>query len=113
MTGAQRANRVSFPRLSARTRRFTLGEPRTFTACPDSRTVLFLRSLGPSDPLTCLWAFDVDVGLERLVVDPAALLSGDVDDLPAAEARRRERARESASGIVAYSLDSEIGRAHV
>ncbi len=97
---------MSFPRLSARTRRFTLGEPRTFTVCPDSRTVLFLRSLGPTDPITCLWAFDVATGIERLVVDPADLLNGDLDDLPAAEARRRERARESASGIVAYSLDS-------
>jgi dipeptidyl-peptidase-4 len=98
-----------FPRLSARTRRFTLGEPRNLTIVGDGRTVLFLRSRGGTDPLTCLWAYDVATGGERLLVDPLALLS-DPDDLPEAEARRRERARESASGIVGFSTDAAGAR---
>src|SRR5215213_3446567 len=104
---AGRGSRGSFPRLHARTRRFTLGEPRTFTVTPDGSTVVFLRSRGGSDPVTCLWAFDVERGEERLVVDPATLeADADAGDLPEAEARRRERARETAGGIVAYALDA-------
>lgn len=105
MAASSRKERLSFPRLSARTRRFTLGEPRTFTPSAGSDSVLFLRSCGPTDPITCLWTFDLASGTERRLVDPAELLSGELDDLPEAEARRRERARESASGIVAYSTD--------
>lgn len=102
--GARRTGE-SFPRLSARTRRFSLGEPRTLSVAPDGSRVVFLRSRGPADPVTCLWTFDVEAAEERLVVDPAALLA-DPGDLPEAEARRRERARETAGGIVAYALDA-------
>ena len=91
----------SFPRQSARTRRFTLGEPRSFTVCADGSRLLFLRSLGGSDPRTALWALDLPDGEERLVVDPQSL----EDDVPASERARRERVRESASGVVAYSAD--------
>jgi len=93
----------SFPRQSARTRRFTLGEPRSFTACPDSGRVLFLRALSGTDARTALWVLEPS-GEERLVVDPAAL--GDSDDIPPEERARRERARETASGVVAYSADT-------
>ena len=71
----------SFPRRSARTRRFTLGEPRTFTIAPDGRRVLFLRSKGGTDPVNCLWAFDLAGRQEHLVADPAQLLA-ELDDLP-------------------------------
>ncbi len=90
-----------FPRLRARTQRFTLGEPRTFTICAAGRRVLFLRAAAGDDARTGLWVLDVDSGLERPVVDPAA-----DDDLPAAERARRERTREGATGIVSYAADS-------
>ncbi|HET6818012.1 MAG TPA: prolyl oligopeptidase family serine peptidase [Mycobacteriales bacterium] len=93
----------SFPRQSARTRRFTLGEPRSFTVCSSGGRVLFLRALSGTDPRTALWALEPS-GEERLVVDPARL--GDSDDIPAEERARRERARETASGVVAYSADA-------
>jgi dipeptidyl-peptidase-4 len=93
----------SFPRQSARTRRFTLGEPRSFTVCGDGERVLFLRALSGSDARTGLWVLEPS-GEERLVVDPASL--GDSDDLPPAERARRERARETASGVVAYAADA-------
>jgi dipeptidyl-peptidase-4 len=92
----------SFPRHSARTRRFTLGEPRSFTICDDGR-VLFLRSLSGSDARTGLWVLEPS-GDERLLVDPLTL--GDSDDIPPEERARRERARETASGVVAYSADA-------
>jgi dipeptidyl-peptidase-4 len=91
----------SFPRQSARTRRFTLGEPRSFTVCADGARLLFLRSLGGSDPRTALWVIDLPDGEERLVVDPQSL----EDDVPASERARRERVRENATGVVAYSAD--------
>ncbi len=67
----------------------------------------FLRSKKSDDPVLCLWQL-VD-GVERLVVDPSAL--ADLDDLPPAERARRERARESASGIVSYVVDAAATRA--
>src|SRR3954452_22100370 len=96
----------SFPRASARTRRFTLGEPRGVTICSDGRRLLFLRAMAGDDPRTGLWCVDLPDGEERLVVDPTAEADG---DLPPEERARRERARETASGVVAYSAD-EAGR---
>ena len=63
----------SFPRLSARTRRFSLGVPRDITIAPDGARVVFLRTRSGIDPVTCLWELDVATGAERLVVDPRTL----------------------------------------
>ena len=63
----------SFPRQQARTRRFTLGLPRSFQISPAGGQVAFLRSKGGGDPVTCLWVLDVATGAERLVADPAVL----------------------------------------
>ncbi|WP_432926134.1 DPP IV N-terminal domain-containing protein [Microbispora sp. CA-135349] len=100
----------SFPRLHARTRRFTLGVPRNFTISPDGGRVTFLRTRSGTDPVTCLWELDVASGTERLVVDPLALGAAD-EDLPPEERARRERSRESAGGVVAYATDREVRRA--
>jgi dipeptidyl-peptidase-4 len=69
--------------------------------------VLFLRSSGPTDPVNSLWEFDVAIGEERLVVDAAAL-GADEANLPAEERARRERARESGGGIVAYDATASL-----
>ena len=80
----------TFPRQYARTRRLTLGEPRTIAVSPDGRRVVFIRSRGGSDPIGCLWVLDVavaddePVGSERLVADPLVLVAGGDDDLPPA-----------------------------
>ncbi|GII85936.1 peptidase [Sphaerisporangium siamense] len=100
----------SFPRLYARTRRFTLGVPRGFTIAPDGGRVAFLRSRSGTDPVTCLWELDIPSGAERLVLDPAGLGAAD-EDLPAEERARRERAREQAGGVVAYAADSALASA--
>jgi dipeptidyl-peptidase 4 len=97
----------SFPRRQARTRRFTLGVPRGFTIAPDGGRVLFLRSRGGTDPVTCLWTLDLGTGEERLVADPLALDAAD-EDLPPEERARRERSREQAGGIVGYATDREV-----
>ena len=94
----------SFPRQQARTRRFALGVPRSFTVAPDGSRVAFLRSKGGGDPVTCLWQLRVDTGQEELVADPATLEPAG-EDLSPQEKARRERAREQAGGIVAFATD--------
>jgi dipeptidyl-peptidase-4 len=84
---------------------FSLGAPRSFRLSPDGETVLFLRSRGGTDPVTCLWMLDVGTGEERLVADPAAIGMADVAE-DSVEKARRERVRERAGGIVAFATDS-------
>jgi dipeptidyl-peptidase-4 len=102
---------VSFPRLSARTRRFTLGAPRGFALSPRGDRLLFLRSPSGDDPTTGLWTVDVEdgaLGAERLIADPAALLAdAGPEDLPPEERARRERTREQAAGITAFGADRD------
>jgi dipeptidyl-peptidase 4 len=100
----------SFPRQQARTRGFRLGLPRAFQVSPDGDRVTFLRSAGGDDPVTCLWELDVATGAERLVADPRAL-GADDEDLPPEERARRERVRETASGIVSCATDRDATRA--
>lgn len=97
----------SFPRQQARTRRFTLGVPRAFTVSPDGERVVFLRSGAGDDPVTCLWEADAAGHGERLVADPRAL-GADEESLPPEERARRERVRETAAGIVAYTTDRAV-----
>ncbi|MEO5873415.1 MAG: prolyl oligopeptidase family serine peptidase [Streptosporangiaceae bacterium] len=101
---------MSFPRQSARTRRFTLGAPRGFQVAPDGSYVTFLRTQGGTDAVTCLWRLDLATGEETLVADPRAL-NVDERNLPAEERARRERAREAAGGVVGYAADSTLATA--
>ena len=101
------ADQGSFPRRHALTRGFTLGAPRNIRVSADGERVAFLRSSGPVDSVNSLWLFDVLNNIERLVVD-AAEFGSDLADLPPAERTRRERARESGGGIVAYDVDRDL-----
>ena len=102
----------SFPRQEARTRRFTLGLPRAFRISPDGVRVVYLRTQGGDDPVTCLWLLDLGGGQSRLVADPRTL-GGDEEDLPPQERARRERVREQAGGIVAYATDTDLSLIHI
>ncbi len=102
---------ISYPRLAARTRTFTLGQPRTVSVSSDGDRVAFLRSTGGTDAVHSLWVFDVPAGEERLVADPRALLAGG-EQLPPEERAMRERKREGSGGIVAYATD-DAGRTAV
>jgi dipeptidyl-peptidase 4 len=107
----------SFPRQQARTKNFSLGAPRSFRVSPDGNRIVFLRSQGPADPVTCLWAIDLRVtgpgepdtgqpqaGPERLIADPARIGTGQRDE-PPQERARRERSREQAGGVVTFATD--------
>ncbi len=100
----------TFPRQYARTQRLTLGEPRSFTVSADGERVVFARSSSGVDNINALWVLDTATQTERLVLDPRTL-GNDVDALTAEELRRRERAREGASGIVSYSCDRDVRQA--
>jgi dipeptidyl-peptidase 4 len=97
----------SFPRQQARTRRFSLGVPRSFKVAPDGSRVAFLRSQGGADPVTCLWQLHVDTGNEELLADPASLEPAG-EDLSPQEKARRERTREQAGGIVGFATDQAM-----
>src|ERR1700750_1665929 len=92
----------SFPRQEARTRRFTLGVPRSFRISPDGARMAYLRTKGGGDPVTCLWTMDVETGAERLAADPRTL-GGDERDLPPEERARRRRGRGQGGGIGTYA----------
>ena len=64
---------TDFPSQYARTRRFSLGQPRNFTVAADGSRVLFLRSRSGVDPLTSLYVYDVASASEAMLADPAQL----------------------------------------
>ncbi|MFG2541423.1 prolyl oligopeptidase family serine peptidase [Streptomyces sp. NPDC048594] len=98
----------SFPKRHARTQRFTLGAPRSFTVAPDGSRVAFLRSGTGTDRANSLWVLDVDGGTEHVAADPRALLGGAEEALSPEERARRERSREGGAGIVGYATDSAV-----
>jgi dipeptidyl-peptidase-4 len=112
MTGTSEGTDVtpglSFPRQQARTRRFTLGLPRSFTVSPDGERVIFLRSPAGDDPATSLWVYDVLTGAEREVAAARQILQGGDEELPYEERARRERSRELAGGITGYACDDAV-----
>jgi dipeptidyl-peptidase 4 len=101
----------SFPRLMARTMRFTLGVPRELRVSPDGARVSFVRSSSGTERTGQLWVQDVITGDERLVVDPGVLLAQGEELLAPEERARRERMREGGAGVTAYSVDSAVTRA--
>ncbi|QMU75178.1 S9 family peptidase [Streptacidiphilus sp. PB12-B1b] len=102
---------ISFPRQHSRTQRFTLGAPRSFTVAPDGRRVVFLRSGGGAERANLLQVLDLpEQGepSERVAADPVALLGGGGEELTPQERARRERSRESSSGVVGYATDGDV-----
>ncbi|MEU8573383.1 S9 family peptidase [Streptomyces asoensis] len=98
----------SFPRRHARTQRFTLGAPRSFTVAPDGSRVVFLRSGSGTDRTGALWVLDPADGTERPAADPRTLLGTASEDLSPQERARRERSREGGAGIVGYATDGAV-----
>ncbi|MEP7202890.1 MAG: prolyl oligopeptidase family serine peptidase [Ilumatobacteraceae bacterium] len=99
----------SFPRQYARTQRLTLGEPRNLEVSPDGQRIVFIRSRSGDDPVNCLYMLDLAGGDERLIADPTTLLEqDDPDDVPSEELVRRERMRETATGVTTFATDSAV-----
>ena len=103
--GGQRQPAESFPHASARTQKFTRGAPRSLQLSPDGRRLLFVRSSSGDDPIGSLWSLDTETGAETQVADPRRLLGGGGEELSDEERARRERSRETGTGIVGYATD--------
>ncbi|MGH3437232.1 MAG: prolyl oligopeptidase family serine peptidase [Sciscionella sp.] len=102
-------NEPSFPRLQARTQRFTLGTPRTFRVAPDGSRVVFLRSSSGVDARHNLYRLDPADGGETCVIDAAAVSGGVAEEvLPPEEKARRERSRTQAGGVTGYACDARV-----
>ncbi|MGN6242738.1 MAG: prolyl oligopeptidase family serine peptidase [Motilibacteraceae bacterium] len=98
---------LPYPRHSARTQRFTLGAPRSFSLSPDGARLVFVRTGSGTDRVGRLHVLEVATGDERVAADPATLLSSGEEDLSPAERARRERLREGGAGIVGYATDRD------
>jgi dipeptidyl-peptidase 4 len=94
----------SYPRLAARTARFTLGIPRNLTVSADGTKVWYVRTPDGVTNTGLLFELDVASGVESVIADPRQLREGD-EALPPEERARRERNRESGAGIVDFSID--------
>ncbi|WP_328867773.1 S9 family peptidase [Streptomyces sp. NBC_00304] len=103
-----RAAAERFPVQFARTRRFSLGVPRQFTVSPDGERVLFVRGTSGTDPVSRLWLYEN--GAERMLADPVGPGPSDEPsgEVPPEELARRERARETSSGVVSYATDEAV-----
>src|SRR5690606_31978825 len=83
----------------------TRGLPRSFVVAADGGAVCFLRDVSADDPRQGLWFAGAD-GDTRLVVHPDDL--GDETAVDDVERARRERTRESASGITAFAATPDL-----
>src|SRR5258708_36605636 len=101
---------ISFPRQNARTQGFSLGVPHAFAIAPDGSRIAFLRARSGTDRSTGLWVRDTATGTERIVADPAELLSGSEENLPPEERARRERTRQAPAGAGASPRRQGVGR---
>jgi dipeptidyl-peptidase 4 len=105
----------TFPRQYARTRRLSLGEPRSFQISPDGRRIVFLRSGSSDDAVNRLYVLERSGQggwVERCVFDPTADATTSADQpLTPEEQARRERMRETSSGITSYDVDGNCTKA--
>ena len=94
------------PAQNARTRRFTVGAPRSFSLSADGDWITFLQSNSSEDPLNKLWAWSASSGQTKVIADLEALInSGNSETISREELARRERVREIGAGIVSYSAN--------
>ena len=96
---------TEFPLQFAKTRGFSLGDPRAMTPTEDGRFVLFLRSTA-SDPRSSLWEVDVATGATRELLRPDSLAAGP-ETLTAEEKARRERQRIRGGGFTFFEASRD------
>src|SRR5260221_2545916 len=99
---------ISFPRQNARTQGFSLGVPHAFAIAPDGSRIAFLRARSGTDRRAGLWVRGTATGTERIVADPAELLSGSEEHLPPEERASRERTWQAAAGVVSFAADEAV-----
>ena len=101
------AESLTFPRLHARTQRFTLGEPRTVEVTATGTRILFLRSRHGQDPINCSLGRRRGDRRGAPARRPRDAHRRRSSALPPDELARRERTREAAGGITSYAIDRD------
>ena len=92
----------TFPKQYARTRRFTVGAPRSFAISPNGHSISYLQCSSGSDPSNKLWIHNPQSQTSVLLADPQDLKGiGSKHEISEDEQSRRERVREVGSGIAA------------
>lgn len=94
----------TFPRQQAATGRFSFGAPRSFQITKDGAYVTFLRSDHSRDSVNSMWVYSLADNIEHKIFDSHLVQLG-TTELPAEELARRERMRETGSGITTYASD--------
>ena len=98
----------TFPKQYARTRRFTVGAPRSFAISPNGHSISYLQSSSENDPSNKLWIHNPQSQTSVLLADPQDLKGiGSNHEISEDEQSRRERVREVGSGIVTFSSSAE------
>ena len=105
----------TFPRQQARTRRYTLGRPRTFTVADEGSRVAFIRSRSGNDPEGCLWVLDVASGesARSSTRGPARSTSRRRNGIGASACVSSSRASRPMTPIRAHHRGVRDGRVHV
>jgi dipeptidyl-peptidase-4 len=98
-----------FLRDFAETRGYMLGRPSRVLPTPDGRAVVFLRSPARS-PEQGLYELELASGVERVLVTPAEVLGGAVEEISPEEQARRERQRITDRGFTWFALTPDGGR---
>jgi dipeptidyl-peptidase-4 len=88
----------------AQTRGYSLGAPVHVVPTPDGQSVLYLRS-GPRDTHLGLYQYRLQSHDERALAQPAA-----AEHLSVEEKARRERARQTMTGITDFALSDDGSR---
>nr|WP_320131148.1 DPP IV N-terminal domain-containing protein [uncultured Holophaga sp.] len=91
------------------TRDFTNGFPLKPTLTPDGSALLFLRS-GARDRNLALYEMSARTGELRCLFTAAQLQGGAAESISVEERARRERMRETASGLTSYQLSEDGAR---
>jgi dipeptidyl-peptidase-4 len=98
-----------FPKEYALTVNYSLGAPKSFRVSEDGRRVFFLRAISGTSRVLDVWMLDTQDAREVLLFSatkPTRMGRVGVSD-PVAERLRKERLRETATGITSYSIDAK------
>ena len=98
-----------FPKEYALTVNYSLGAPKTFRVSEDGRRVFFLRATSGTSRILDVWMLDIQNPREVLLFSATKTTRegrvGNSD--PIAERLRKERLRETATGVTSYSIDAQ------
>lgn len=99
----------TYPERAAITGNFRKGAPRSFVVNAAANRIGYVRTAGPDTSQLDVWLIEnLDSTPSERCLVKAKDLFADNENLSAAERARRERLRESGSGVTSFSIDSNF-----